>query len=109
MSQVNSVQDLDAVFQKVKEGRPDITPLAPIAPGDTGLNRLYSTNVDYLGDDYTAPKGVLLGDDTKVVNLFESQEFMDVCKMARDWYNKGYIMKDAATTTSMSLELLRCV
>ena len=106
MSQVNSVQDLDAVFKKVQEGRPDITPLAPIAPGDTGLNRLYSTNVDYLGDDYTAPKGVLLGDDTKVVNLFESQEFMDVCKMARDWYNKGYIMKDAATTTSMSLELL---
>lgn len=106
MSQVNSVQDLEAVFKKVKEGRPDITPLAPVQPGDTGLNRLYSTNVDYLGDDYTAPKGVLLGDSTEVVNLFERQEFMDVCKIARDWYNKGYIMKDTATTTSMSLELL---
>ena len=106
MSQVNDVNDLDAVYAKVKEAHPEMTPLAPIQPGDTGLSRVYDANIDYLGDDSVAPKAVLMGDDTTVVSLFETQEFMDICKLARDWYNKGYIMKDAATTTSMSLELM---
>ncbi|MBO9610865.1 MAG: ABC transporter substrate-binding protein [Paenibacillaceae bacterium] len=33
----------------------------------------------------------------KVANQFESEEFKSYLNLMRDWYNKGYIRKDAAT------------
>lgn len=38
--------------------------------------------------------------DLKVFNQFESQEFKDYLKLARDWYLKGYTPKDSATVDS---------
>ena len=47
----------------------------------------------------TAASGVLIGtDSTEVVNYFASDEYYDYLKHVRDWYEKGYILKDAATT-----------
>lgn len=90
----------EEVFEKVHEKYPDMTVIGPI--GD-----LFGKNytVDSLSDGF----GVLMnyGQDTTVVNYYESQEFADICKTARSWYEKGYIMKDAATATMTGTETMK--
>jgi putative aldouronate transport system substrate-binding protein len=102
---IKSVNDLTAVFEKVKAKYPDMIPLAPSNVGVSGLIQAIF-GIDYLGDDYYSPKGVLVGDNLTVVDFYQTQEFKDAITLAREWYNKGYIMKDAATSTSTALELL---
>lgn len=102
---IKNINDLTDVYRKVKEAYPDMIPLVPVNPGDSGMiNTIYG--FDYLGDRYLYPTGILNGDDMQVENFYETEEFKGILTLARDWYNKGYIMGDAATTTSTSIELL---
>lgn len=102
---IKSINDLGDVFAKVKEKHPDMIPLVPNMPGELGLN-LTVYGIDTLSDSYFLPKAVLVGDSLNVVNYYETQEFKEVATLVRDWYTKGYILKDAATTTSAALELM---
>lgn len=105
MSQVKSIFDLTDVLRKVKEAYPEMTPLVPVQTGTSGVN-MTVPEVDYLTDDYFAPKGVLMGGEMSVVDYYGTQQFADICNLARTWYNEGLILKDAATTTSTSTELM---
>ncbi len=105
MSQVNSVFDLTDILRKVKEGHPEMTPVAAVNAGNIGL-QLTVENVDYLTDDYYSPKGVLMNDEMKVVDFYASEEFKAICQLARTWYNEGLVMRDAATTSSTAAELM---
>jgi putative aldouronate transport system substrate-binding protein len=102
---IRSVNDLTDVFAKVKAKYPDMIPLVPVQTGSIGLvTTLYG--VDFLGDSYLMPVAVLMGNDTHVVNFYETQTFQDLITLAREWYEKGYVLKDAATTTSNVMEFL---
>jgi putative aldouronate transport system substrate-binding protein len=103
MSTVNSVNDVTAVLEQVKAAYPDMTPVAAVNQGNLGLS---PQNVDYLTDSMYAPKGVLMGDELKVVDYYATPEFANICNLARDWFNKGLVMKDAATTSSTAAELM---
>lgn len=105
MKSLNSVEDVTAVLEQVKEGKPEMTPLAPVQAGTLGLNNTYGA-VDWLADDYNIPVGALLGDDMTVVDFYSTDLFKEKCELAREWYNNGLVMKDAATTTSMAAELM---
>lgn len=105
MSQVKSITDLTDILRQVKEAHPDMTPLVPSQEGTSGLNFCMG-NIDYLTDDFYSPKGVLVGDDMTVTDLYGTDEFADMCNLARTWYNEGLIMKDAATTTSTASEMM---
>lgn len=105
MSKVNSMEDLTAVFEQVKAARPDITPMAIVETGNLGVFNL-PYGVDFLSDDYNKPVGVLMGDDLTVVDFYSTDFFQQRAQMIRDWHEKGYTMKDAATTTSTSTELM---
>lgn len=105
MSKVNSYEDVTAVLAAVKEAYPDMIPMAPVESGSLGLNRSYG-DIDYLSDDYNTPVGVLLDGEMTVVDLYSSDIFAERCKLAREWYEQGLVMKDAATTTSMAAELM---
>lgn len=105
MSKVNSMEDLTAVFETIKEAKPEITPLAIVETGNVGVFNVMS-GVDYLSDDYNTPVGALIGDDMTVQDIFSTDLFKDKAAMIRDWYEKGLVMKDAATTTSTSTELM---
>jgi len=105
MQSVNTFEDITPVLEKVKEAYPDMIPMAPVEPGNLGLNRSYG-DIDYLSDDYNTPSGVLLNGEMTVVDLYSSDIFAKRCNLAREWYNKGLVMKDAATTTSMAAELM---
>lgn len=102
---IKSISDLDAIFAKVKAKYPN---MIPIAPTNAGISGVLSTigDVDYLTDDMYKPTAVLIGDNTKVVDFYETDAFKEKIKIARDWYNKGYISKDAATTNTLATELI---
>lgn len=102
---IKTIADLDALFAKVKAKYPNMIPIAPTNQGFSGV--LSTLNgVDYLTDDFMKPTAVLIGDNTKVVDFYETDLFKERVKLARDWYNKGYIMKDAATSATLATELI---
>lgn len=105
MSSVDSIEDLTDIFAQVKAAKPDMTPLAIVETGSVGVFNL-PYGVDYLSDDFNQPVGVLMGDDMTVQDFYSTDFFKEKATMVRDWYNNGYLMKDAATTTSTSTELM---
>jgi putative aldouronate transport system substrate-binding protein len=62
---------------------------------------IYDTLDDFFG---VLPYG---SGDTKIINLFETQYYSDMVKLMRDWYQKGYVMKDAATAQEDNRALVK--
>ena len=104
-SNVNTPADLTDILMKVKEGHPEMTPVAAVNAGNIGL-QLTVPDTDYLSDDYYTPKGVIMNDELTVVDFYATDAFRAVCDLARDWYKNGLVMKDAATTSSTAAELM---
>ncbi|MCA0757794.1 ABC transporter substrate-binding protein [Paenibacillus sp. N4] len=95
MSHVKTPQDLDAVYAAVKEKRPDLTPLYT-----TGgvFNSHFFANYDFLGDS-TIPGAILKDQDgTKVMPVEQIDRYKELVQLTRDYFKKGYINADAATT-----------
>lgn len=100
---ISSMQDIEEILAAVKE-QTDLIPLAP--SGGTGVlnfsNVLLSGKFedavfyDPLVDTYAV---TLSTDPYKVVNLYDTKEYEDSVRLIHDWFEKGYIHPDAATTT----------
>lgn len=95
VAQVKTLEDWGDILAAVKEAKPDMTPFVTNS-GNTVKNFQYGL-WDNLGNDY----GVLMdgGKTTDVVNLFETDEYAELCGVMNDWYNKGYSNKDIQTQT----------
>lgn len=102
LSQVKSLDDLDPIFKTIKENEPNTIPL--VNGVSTSPITSFSTR-DALGDDI----GVLLnnGQDLKVVNWFESEEYAATLKKMREWYQAGYIAKDAVTVKESKSDIIK--
>lgn len=89
---IKSMKDLDTVYEKVKEMNPEMIMLAGRKGSTPGDNAIFC---DSLSDNF----GVVMPDDKegKVVNYFETEEFMQIAETMYDFANKGYISKDCAT------------
>jgi len=105
MSKVKSLYDLDAVYEQVLKHYPNMIPLY-MKYGET-LNSHYMGNYDALGD--TSIPGIILkdGDSTAIVPNYEMERYLENLHIARDYYVKGYINKDAATTQMMVMDALK--
>jgi putative aldouronate transport system substrate-binding protein len=105
---IRSIEDLPKIFEAVKQKYPNLAPFAPtnINPSSTLLTYYLRTanQVDTLTD--TTLVGVVVGDSGKVVNFYDTDIFKNGVNMMRDWYNKGYLPKDAATTTLTAGQLI---
>lgn len=101
VDEIHTYDDLEKVYEIVKAGEP-------------GMDMVVGSNLseqilcwDPLLDNF----GVLMEDvethtwSTKVENFFETDLFRERCERFRRWYDKGYIMKDAATTKESSKNL----
>lgn len=104
-STVKSVEDLTDIFAKVAEAHPEMTVLAPLDQGNLDEGCLWN-GIDFLSDSREKAYGVVFDGETTVENLYESDYFMEQSQLVRDWYEAGYIMKDAATTASTVGELM---
>lgn len=93
-SEFTSIEQLDELFARVKEAYPDMVVLASTA----GSTPLFRWEVfDILTDGF----GVLMdyGQSVEVVNLYETEAFVEFANRLYEWNQKGYLAKDAATTT----------
>lgn len=93
-SAIKSYQDLTDVYAVVKEKHPEMNMMA--SNNGTTPDTRYET-VDILTDGF----GVLMnyGQDDKVTNYYESDQYKEFVETMYDWQQKGYLSKDAATTT----------
>lgn len=102
LQSVKKLEDMEPFFKAVKENESaNIISFANVN-GTYGWALTHYVGFDSIAS--TSYPGVLLADahDYKVVNQYETQQFMDFCKLMRDWYLKGYTPKDAATMTNLS-------
>jgi putative aldouronate transport system substrate-binding protein len=92
---VKSLEDWEVILAAVKEAKPDMTPIVRNS-GNTTPNFQYGL-WDDLGNNY----GVLMngGETSEVVNLFETEQYAQLCGIFYDWYQKGYLNKDVQTQT----------
>lgn len=96
LNAVKTIADLDPILAEVKAKKPEMIPLF-LRDGDN-FNSHYFAKYDYLGD--TTIEGVILkdGEDTIVKPRYEEPRYMETLNITRDFFKKGYINKDAATT-----------
>ncbi|MDQ0111228.1 ABC transporter substrate-binding protein [Paenibacillus harenae] len=95
MSNVKTPQDLDAVYAIVKEKKPELTPLYTTAGT---FNSHFFANYDFLGDS-TIPGAILKDQDaTTVMSVEQIDRYKEYLNLTRDFFKKGYINADAATT-----------
>lgn len=96
---INTMDEMTAVFEQVKAAHPELDCVA-------GTNLVIGTAMwDTLGDSF----GVLMdcGKDREVTNLFESEEYHKRVSRIHDWYQKGYVKLDAATSTETTQNLMK--
>lgn len=98
-----TLDDLSDIFAKIKAAAPDTYPC-----GVTGKlpPAGYVIANDPLGA--TLASGALIGkDSTTVENFYATDTYYDYLEHVRDWYEKGYILKDAATSEVSNAENMK--
>lgn len=99
---VKTMDDITALFAKVKEAHPDMTCYG----GSNSATVPQILNMcDTLGDGY----GVLADNaqTTTVSNWYESDVFKTYVDVMRDWYVKGYSSQDLPTSTDSGEALMK--
>ncbi len=102
---IKTLDDMTQVLAKVKELHPEMNGYGG-TPGMSYPLICSNSRVDNLGaDNY----GVLLnqGQDTEVVNWYESEEFIHACEVMREWNQAGYTSADFATCTDGGETLMK--
>ena len=104
---IETTEDLEAVLKAVTEeyGIPALAggmseDARVLVHGSGGMilnaNGSFEDSLLYdTGGDNLNVLGIDEETDT-VYNIYETQEFIDACKITKEWYEKGYIFKDAA-------------
>jgi putative aldouronate transport system substrate-binding protein len=97
LSTVKELKDLEPLYAKIKAGEPGMTPLQVKSDRSPASALIGYGLFDLLGDG----PGVLdrNSKELKVIDLYETPQFLEYTKLMRDWYLKGYINKDGATKT----------
>ncbi len=103
VSQIHQYADLTDYFAAVKEKKPDMTPYLGIVSA-TEMPELFTDETGYSISYLQGPLAVRQDDSAKTFNAVESPEFMEFCKMTRDWYENGYVRKDVASIKDMQAE-----
>ena len=97
---VYSMADVEELYEKIKEYDPEIIP-------DDSSQILWEYYDEIPGFNYLAgfavPGVVRFSEGEKtVINQFETEEFLEYCKMVRRWIEKGYLREDYGTFVNMS-------
>lgn len=102
---IQTASDLTKVFAKVKELYPDMV-VCGGAYNNTLPVMMTNAVTDPLGG---GTFGVLMdyGQTTTVTNWFESDQFIEACKLMREWFEAGYLSADLATCSDSGESLMR--
>lgn len=96
-----TLDELNEIYAKIHEAHPELEIYRPVTN-----SMMQFSNFDPLGGNVF---GVLMdyGASLEVVNLFETDYYLEYCTRMHDYFNKGYISKDAATDTTPVGELVK--
>jgi putative aldouronate transport system substrate-binding protein len=103
LSQIKTFADLENVFKTVKEKEPTLTPVVNTSMGTSVATAIAAGKYDVLGDNL----GVVSFKDKKMVNMFEDPQYVEAVKLARKWFEAGYIIKDSATSKESAANLVK--
>ena len=92
LENAKNLDDIEACLAKLKEEAPEVVGVF----GNSSLSFFGLWDWDDLGNTY----GVLMngGNNLDVVNLYETDKYRQLCEQMHDWYQKGYIYSEAATS-----------
>ncbi|MEW9701854.1 ABC transporter substrate-binding protein [Paenibacillus sp. SI8] len=92
-----NMADLEPLLKTIKENEPGITPMVggTTGPGEFPLDGFFAgSKIDGL----TGPTGLEISkNDMKIVNIYETESYMELAKLTHKWYKLGYINKDATS------------
>lgn len=91
---VQTWEDVEKIMEAVKEKHPEMDILCNGLAKNGILDGVTATAFDEIQSGVGQIFG---GDGTKVVNIYETEEFREICDLAYDWNQKGYFMSDATT------------
>lgn len=96
VSSIKSIDDMTAIYAMIKEKEPIMTPvyITPEQPAASSQMCTVDKMVDSIGVLDQAGQ-----DSTTIIPITQSQSYRTALKTIRDWYVKGYVNQDAATTT----------
>jgi len=94
-----TIEELEVIFQTyIDTFGPGHYPISVFGGGGTDIFH-HLNPIETLGGNGNG--GVLLNaglnGETTVSNLFETQEYMDYCKLMRSWYTRGFLNPDCLT------------
>lgn len=98
-----SYEDIEKVFAQVKEsGMPArATNIGQGVPSSCVL-------FDSMGDSTFMAYGVLMLDGSEeIVNYYDTDEYESLCRMRRDWFEKGYGVEDALTSGMNTSQMMK--
>ncbi|MDY3930059.1 MAG: ABC transporter substrate-binding protein [Clostridia bacterium] len=104
LSKVEKLEDMEPFFEAVKNGEDSNMKVFANAGAayEWGFNHLIG--FDSIGNA-NYPCVIRNDDDSlKVINQFETEEFMNYCKLMRKWYNKGYIPAQGSNDNLVDLK-----
>lgn len=102
---IHAPEDMTKVFEKVHELYPEMTVYGgmgsftyPIICANAVIDGLGSGCLGVLLDE---------GQSTTIENWYESEEFINACKLVRSWSEAGYTSADFATCTDMPQSMVK--
>ena len=98
-----SYEDIENVFKQVKEsGMPArATNIGQGVPSSCVL-------FDSMGDATSMAYGVLMLDGSEeIVNYYDTDEYAALCRIRRDWFEKGYGVEDALTSGMNTSQMMK--
>lgn len=114
VANISSVDDITAILEALSTDDSIVAPIGgkqQIFTGTYGILYDETANTlayDTLGAASLRVAGVKIEEDTaKIVNLYESEEYAKMLEIVKDWYDKGYIYKDAATYAESAPDLIK--
>jgi putative aldouronate transport system substrate-binding protein len=93
LSTVSQIEDLEPMFQIIKEKEPGVTPYL-VYPYSC-----HAFSMPFERIDEQVPSALYIDNRThyRLVNPLESPEFKEYLSLMRKWYKAGYILEDAAS------------
>lgn len=112
---VTSMKDLEEIYNVILEKEPTMSPVSAGMGGsifspayvDMGAQKEDAVIYDALGDNNYLVAVDYSSDTPTVYNHYASESYKNACMLTWEWYEKGYIYKDSATTTDDADTLLK--
>ena len=104
LQSVNKLEDIEPFFEAVKNGENSSMKVfgTDSSLWEWGMN--HYVGFETIGSG-KYPAAIRSSDETlTVVNQFETEEFMNFCKLMREWYLKGYIPKQGSSDSLTDLK-----